>query len=90
MIPVDPGEGIGRLVTYGAGQAEYLPLPARIDHEGGTFTVWSLSLEERAAILDGARIGLRLLTFGQPLQPIHLAVEGTADWPYETVPEVRD
>lgn len=83
MIPVDPGEQYGALIIYGAVQPVYNPLPARRDGEGGTFTVWSLSLEERQAILDGARIGLRLMTFGQPLQPVYLAVEGTEGWPYQ-------
>ena len=82
MKPVDPGEEYGRLVTYGSGQPEYEPLPARVDHEGGTFTIWELSEDDLAAIRSGARVGLRLLTFGLPLQPLYLAVESTAAWPY--------
>lgn len=89
MIPIDPGEDIGRLVVYAATQPEYAPLIARVDQEGGTFTLWTLTLEERQAILDGARIGLRILTFGHPLQPIHLAIEGISDWPYEVAPDER-
>lgn len=89
MKPIDPGEHIGRLVLYGAGQEEYESLPARVDQEGATFTKWSLSPEERQAILDGARVGLRILTFGNPLQPVYLAIEGTDAWPYEEVPDER-
>lgn len=83
MKPVDPGERYGREVVYGASQPEYEPLPSRIDNEGGSFTLWELSEEERRAIIDGGHIGLRVLTFGQPLQPVYLAVEGTEGWPYE-------
>lgn len=90
MIPVDPGEEFGQLVVYGRDQPEYNPLPSRVDSEGGSFTLWELSLEERQAILDGARLGLRLLTFGQPLQPVYLAIEGTERWPYTRVLEESD
>ena len=79
MKPVDPGDDYGDLVVYGAHQPEYLSLPSRV-FEGLSFTLWELSFEERQAILDGARIGLRMMTFGQPLQPVYLAVEGTDDW----------
>lgn len=87
MHPIDPGEGIGKPVTYGAGQPDYNALVARVDSDGAIFTLWQLSEAERGAILDGARIGLRILTFGRPLQPVYLAVEGTDGWPYEAVPE---
>lgn len=87
MTPVDPGENYGEFRVYGANQPEYTPLPARLDSDGATLTLWNLSLDERAAILDGARIGLRLLTFGNPVQPVYLAVEGTEGWPYQEVRE---
>lgn len=87
MKPIDPGDNYGASRVYGANQPEYAPLPARLDSDGGTFTLWELSLDERAAILDGARIGLRLLTFGAPLQPVYLAVEGTEAWPYQEAAE---
>lgn len=86
MRPIDPGESYGWYTVFGANQPEYLPLPARIDQEGATFTIFDLSLDERKAIMDGARIGLRIATYGSPLQPFHVAVEGTEEWPYETVP----
>lgn len=87
MIPIDIGEKYGVRRVYAANQPPYQPLVTNVDQEGGVFSVWQLTLEERQAILDGARIGLRMLTFGQPLQPINLSVEGTPDWPYEEVPD---
>lgn len=85
MKPIDPGEEYGRLVVYGADQPEYLPLPSRVTDDGlaAAFTLWELSFDERQAILDGARIGLQILTFGRAMQPVYLAVEGTEGWPYE-------
>ena len=82
MIPVDPGEEYGTLRTYGANQAEYQPLPSRV-YPGGhvVLTKWSLSLDERAAILDGADLYLHVLTFGHPLQPVSLWIEGSDDDP---------
>lgn len=92
MQPIDPGEDKGELVTYGAGQAEYEPLPSRVglDYDGNvaSLTLWQLSEDERRAILDGARLGLRVLTFGRPLQPVYLYIEGTERDPF--VPEVED
>ena len=86
MQPIDPGEQYGAARVYAANQPEYNPLVSRIDAEGATFTLWELSEDERRAILDGARIGLRMQTFGGPLQPVYLAVEGTVDWPYDHQP----
>ncbi len=39
-------------------------------------TEWELTHTERTAIFAGARVMLSVLTFGQPLQPVLLAVEG--------------
>ena len=85
MKPSDPGAEYGESRIYGALQPQYEPLPARVDEEQGTLTKWELSLDERRAILDGAKVGLRVLTFGQPLQPVYLFVEGTDGDPYGRV-----
>ena len=79
MKPVDPGEKWGRFVEYAKDQPEYLPLPGRISPLAGTVlhTLWDLDFNERRAILDGARIHLAFVTFGNPLQPMFPWVEGT-------------
>jgi len=85
MNPIDPGADYGELRVYGRGQPEYRELAARVDTEQGTLTKWELSADERKAILDGARVGLRVLTFGQRLQPVYLFIEGTEGDPYGRV-----
>lgn len=69
--------GEGALVVYAANQPEYDPLPARRLPDGTLRTRWQPDAIERRAILDGACIELEILTFGNPLQPVRLAVEGT-------------
>lgn len=83
MKPIDPGEKYGKSVIYAKDQPEYAPLPARVDFEGATFTIWKLGWRERLAALFIGKLSLRLLTFGKPLQPIQLGFKGTSDWPYE-------
>lgn len=91
MIPVDPGEEYGTLRVYGEGQAEYVPLRGRVYPGGHVFlTKWQMSLDERAAILDGANLYLHILTFGHPLQPISLWVEGSKDDPFRDSVEIED
>lgn len=83
MIPIDPGEDFGTLRVYGEGQPDYNPLVTRV-YSGGhvALTKWHLSLEEREAILDGADLYLHILTFGNPIQPISLWIEGSPDDPF--------
>ena len=76
MKPVDPEDMPGELVHIGAGQPQYMPLPARIVGGGAVHTRWQLTFEERQAILDGACIDLTIMTFGQPLQPLMMTVQG--------------
>lgn len=90
MIPIDPGEELGTLRVYGADQPEYQPLPSRV-YPGGhvVLTKWQLSTDERMAILDGANLFLHVLTFGNPLQPVSLWIEGSADDPFLPEDEVE-
>lgn len=83
MKPIDPGERYGQEIIYAKNQPEYLSLPARIDKDGGTFTLWELSWRERLAALTFGKLSLRILTFGHPLSPMHLGFKGTMEWPYE-------
>lgn len=57
---------------YGAGQKEYLPLPAcKVkSREGLVITCWELSFWERLKVYVTGRIWLSVLTFNSPLQPV--------------------
>lgn len=57
---------------YGAGQPEYLELPAhrvKDDPKGTALFCWQLSWRERLRVLCTGRIWHWVLTFRQPLQP---------------------
>ena len=79
--PVDIGEDYGRLVEFAKDQPEYQPLVARLNGYD-VFTFWEFSDEERAAVAAGKNLCLRIMTFGQTLQPVFLAVEDTEMWRY--------
>lgn len=51
-------------------------LPALMFQEGSILTAWSLTDEEREAILRGASVLLWTSTYGKPLQPLALRVQG--------------
>lgn len=79
MIPVDPGELYGVHHFFGVGQLEVEPLEARVDHsqpEHPITTRWRLSGKERGLLFDGADLFLTIQTFGNPVQPIALWIEG--------------
>lgn len=89
MIPIDPGEDYGALRVYGEEQPDYKPLVGRQTPQGyALITKWHLSEEDRRAVLDGADLFLHILTFGRPLQPVSLWIEGTPDDPWK--PELED
>lgn len=50
-------------------------LPVYLAANGGLRTVWQLTLEERKAIMDGARIELTFMTRSIP--PTAITIEGT-------------
>lgn len=80
MNAVEPFPGQDRRrVTFAADQPQYNPLPAVIDSDGVVHTRWQLTEDERRAILDGACITLSIMTFGQALQPVLLAIEGVGE-----------
>lgn len=78
MTPVSPvmlgSESIE--VILGAGQEEYIPLPAvYLDRpDRPMITRFRLTDEERGLISIGADIVLTQLTFRQPFQPVNLQV----------------
>ena len=63
-------------VVFAEHQSEYVPLRALVstDHGRRAMSRWTLTPEQRQAIADGADLFLTLFTFGQPMQPITLAV----------------
>lgn len=67
----------GANIVYGAKQPEYIPLPAeyRGGKSGEILTCWELTPEELQRIQETGKLWLGVLTFGQPLQPVYLAVE---------------
>jgi len=79
MQPVDPVGLPGRRVDYAENQKQYETLPSNQEADGKVWSRWSLSLDERRAILNGACIELTMWTFGQPLQPVHLRVQGVEE-----------
>jgi hypothetical protein len=61
-------------VVLAKDQPEYVPLPAVVNREGLVVTEWELDTDELERILRGARVRLRIQTFGHPVQPIQLDV----------------
>src|SRR3990172_6765343 len=77
MQPIDlKAEGYENVITFAEHQPEYQPLPAVEVEPGCVWTTWTLSETERRAIMDGARVELFVWTFGRPLQPVALRIEG--------------
>lgn len=60
MTPVEPSalhEG-AVLTVIGAGQPQYIPLPASVSADGTVMTEWELSAEDLAKVLAGGRVRL--------------------------------
>lgn len=69
-------------VVYARIQPQYIPLRTLVSAGADRKVIsrWTLTEEQRKAVADGADIFLQLLTFGDPLQPIIMAVgSGTED-----------
>lgn len=83
MTPVDPcidprtvPEG-SRPILIAKNQDEFITLPAVVTPNHTVITRWSLTEEERVAILAGAEIFLTII--GTPIRPVWLSV-GPLDW----------
>lgn len=63
-------------VIYAKDQPQYVPLRSLRSNyaEGAVLSRWALTAAQRKAVAEGADIFLELLTFGEPLQPILMAV----------------
>jgi hypothetical protein len=69
-------------VVYAKDQPEYIPLRTlKSDGPmGAVISRWTLTQEQRIAVVNGADIFLELSTFGNPLQPIRMAIsDGKVD-----------
>lgn len=63
-------------VNFAADQKEeYYELPAFRDQAGNVVTLWQLSDEEKARVLETGEIWLSTMTFNKPLQPVYLSTE---------------
>ena len=62
-------------VMFGAGQEEYLPLPAFRDRKGQVVCCFQLSEADRRRIEETGEIWLSVLTFNHPLQPVYLTTD---------------
>jgi len=68
--------------VYAADQPQYIPLRTLVSdtEECRVFSRWTLTEAQRKAVADGADIFLELMTFGNPLTPIRMAVsDGNLD-----------
>ncbi len=69
----------GQNTVFGAEQPEYQPLPAHVatdKPEGTVTTCWQLTPEELTIIvMNGGKLWLQQLSFGQALQPQLPSVE---------------
>lgn len=80
--PVIAGLDSDEQVVYAESQPQYIPLHAAVgdNRQRRVVSRWTLDAEQRKAIAEGADIFLELLTFGEPLQPIRMAVsDGNVD-----------
>jgi hypothetical protein len=66
-------------VVYARNQPEYLPLRTLKSDSGYVLSRWTLTDEQRRAVLNGDDIYLTLFTFNQPLQPISIFVASSKD-----------
>ncbi len=78
MDPVKPDGMPGRRVVLAKTQPQYADLVANMTADK-VHTRWSLDVDERKAILDGACIELITWTYGQPFQPVYLRVQGVEE-----------
>jgi hypothetical protein len=67
-------------VVFAKDQPEYIPLRVLVMKRPGNpvLSRWTLTDEQRKTVAEGADVFLELMTFGQPLQPIRIAIgDGT-------------
>lgn len=71
-------------MVFAKNQPEYNPLRALVSKtpDRRVMSRWTLTPEQRWAVFEGADIYLQLMTFGQPLQPIMVAVGADLDAEY--------
>lgn len=60
--------------TYAEDQPQYTPIHVLRTPHGTLVTQWEPTPEELAQLNAGKPVTLTVMTFGRPLQPVHLAV----------------
>lgn len=79
MYSIEPGEDWGKSIIFAATQTDkYEPLYARVQ-EDSVISRWRFSARERELIAAGEDLFLVCKTFGNPLQPVSLWIEGNLD-----------
>lgn len=84
MEPIDPRidpalvPAGSRAIVIAEHQSEYLDLPSVRTPDGKVITRWSLTTEERAAVVRGEDVFLTIWSAGA-INPVHLSV-GPCDW----------
>jgi len=76
LLPPSTRETIYAPDQIGPDGVKYIPLPALQLEDGRVVSQWQPSQDEIDALLGGEPVTLVLHTFGDPLQPIILAVGG--------------
>lgn len=82
MIPIEPKPELFLLppntetVKYAEHQPEYVTLPSLRTPDGRVVSQWRLEPNDLELLKNGVPVTLVLYTYGQPLQPIVLAVGG--------------
>jgi len=80
VTPVEPVIPAGQTrVVFAENQEEYLPMPAAVDASSVVTTEGEPSAAELYALCVGGRVRIRMLTFGQPLQPVLVDTIGGED-----------
>lgn len=75
ILPTEVGCERGfKPIVFAKDQPEYLPLPALTDGHI-VITRWKLTDKEIKDIFDTREIYLKVLTFGNPLQPVILSTK---------------
>ena len=67
---------LGCNTVYAKDQPQYYPLPCMKlgGPEGQIITCWKITLRERIRVLFTGEVWLSVLTYGKPLQPLHMQV----------------
>lgn len=73
MKPVTPPLPPGTtLIVFAKDQPEYTPLPAAVSPNGAVMTEWEPSAEDLATLMNGGRVRLWIMLYGQQCPHCHV------------------